>query len=291
MDFMQLIYFQAVAQTNNITKAAEKLYISQPALSQMILKLEEELSVPLFFRRPKGVQLTDAGKLFLEYTNRTLSDKKEILQKLKDTKTEVSGEILLQANAISYIIAELFCDFKRIYPNTKIRFVTNSDLRQNIYQSDPFSSVDLFITAQLPAAEYSSSSLLFKEEFLAALPLDHNLAEKDSLSLLELRDEPFLLFQGGELQKLTENYCVQAGFSPNILMECHNTNILFNLVSLGMGVSLFPKSWEMFNNRKIKLIPLKEQCVREVYLCWSNSRYLNKAADLFREYLIEKMDI
>ena len=286
MDFLQLFYFKTVAETNHITKAAKQLHISQPALSQMTKKLEKELSVSLFQRQTKGVVLTDEGELFLEYAAKALKEKEEIFQKLSDTKELVSGEILIQANAVSYLIAGLFCDFQKQHPHTRIKFVTDADFRQNIYHRDPFSSIHLFVTTNPPGN--CRKQILLKERLVAALPLEHPLSTKKALSLSELREDSFLIFQGGELQELTETCCRQAGFSPNILMECHNTNILFNLVASGMGVSLFPESWKTFYNHDIHLVPLREPFGRTVFLCWDGARYLNKAADLFRKFLEEQ---
>lgn len=286
MDFLQLEYFVELSRINNVTRTAEKLHISQPALSQLIKKLESELSVPLFYREPGGLVLTEEGQLFLNYAIKTLTDRKEIYQKINDSKNEVSGDITVQTNAISYLIAQAYCNFKIQYPLTSIHFKSYPDLQQNTYIMDPFTRINLFITTCPPINHSKSSWLLRKEQLFVALPSNHQLADRILLSLTELAQEPFLIYQGGELQQLTELCCRKSGFTPNILFECHNTNILLNLVASGLGISIFPESWKNFASDNVLMIPLKEKYERSIYLCWSDFHYLNKASSYFKDYLI-----
>lgn len=121
---------------------------------------------------------------------------------------------------------------------------------------------------------------------MAALPSNHRLATRTQISLQELRSEPFLLYEDGEVQKDVERCCRSAGFAPRVQCCCHDIATMFNLVSSGNGVSLFPESWRQLCNEKNVLIPLEEDCARTIYLCWGNKHKPDSASAAFRDYLL-----
>ena len=287
MNFLQLEYFVEVAAFGNVTKAAEKLHISQSALSQTIRKLEEEFSVSLFCRLPKQMVLTDAGKLFLEYARKTLAEREAIVHQLQDHDGMLRGKIVIQSNPIPYLIADCFLKFRKQHPLTEIQFVSLPALLVNDYSRDPFLSVSLLVTTEPPDVSDAESRFLFREQLMAALPRTHRLADRKTISLAELRKEPFLLYEEGEVQKVVERCCMAAGFVPHVQCCCHDIATMFNLVSSGEGVSLFPESWKQLCNEKTVLVPLDEVCARTVYLCWGKHNEPNRAAAAFRDYLLD----
>ena len=287
MNFLQLEYFAEVAALGNVTRAAEKLHISQSALSQTIRKLEDEFSVSFFHRTPKKLVLTDAGLLFLDYVRQTLSERERITQQLKEQDGQLRGTIVIQSNPIPYLIADLFLRFRRQNPLTDIQFVSHPELLVNDYRQDPFLSVSLLVTTEPPPETCAESRFFMKEKLMAALPRTHRLAGRSKICLPELRGESFLLYQEGELQRVVERCCRSAGFVPHVQCFCHDVATMFNLVSSGSGVSLFPESWKQLCNENTVLIPLEEDCARTVYLCWGVTHKPTAAAAAFRDFLLE----
>ena len=288
MDFLQMEYFCRVAEQGNITRAAEQLHISQPSLSQTISKLEGELQSQLLIRGHRGTQLTGQGRRFLEYARATIRARQEIIQEIQDYDGIPRGEIVVLSNALSYVIAKLFCDYKQRYPHVTIRFVTQCEDK---HDRGWLEAVDLFVSMSLETPQQSDSCVVYTEPLMAALPVMHPLAENDTLLLEDLADEEFILFQDGELRNLTDHSCQQAGFQPKVILNCTNTNMLFGMISIGMGVSIFPRSWKRLHNENdIVLLPITApNCMRTVRLLWQKEKYMSKAVLSFREYIIENI--
>lgn len=286
MNFLQLEYFLEVAAFGNVTRAAEHLHVSQSALSQMIRKLEEEFSVELFRRLPKKLELTQAGELFLEYAERTLAERDAITHRLRNPDGQLRGTIVIQSNPVPYLIADLFLKFRERHPLTEIQFVSRPELLLNDYSRDPFLSVSLLVTTEPPDGRYAESRFFCRERLMAALPRTHRLAQRACIGLPELREEPFLLYQDGEVKKAVEHSCIAAGFLPRVQHCCQDIGTMFNLVSSGSGVSLFPESWKQLCNEKTVFVPLEEDCARTIYLCWGKQNKPDAVSAAFRDYLL-----
>lgn len=286
MTILQLEYFVEVARLGNMTKAAENLHISQSALSQTIKKLEDEFSSSFFQRFPKCMVLSDAGILFLSYAQKILQQTKDINCQLRNLDSQLHGTITIQSNPIPYLIAEQFLKFRRNHPKTNVQFVSIPSLLINDYSRDPFLSVSLLITSEPPAEEKAERHILLQEKLMASLPRSHRLAHRTHIRLAELRDEPFLLYEKGELQKAVEHCCVTAGFTPRVHCVCHDIATMFNLVAAGEGVSLFPETWKQLCNDNSVLIPLEDNYSRTIYLCWKKNSNLDPTAKAFRDFLI-----
>ena len=290
MTFLQLKYFIEVAAQANVTKAAEALCVSQSALSQTIKKLEDEFSSVFFIREPKKMILTDAGKLFLDYAKETLKKGEQITRQLQELDGQLHGTILIQSNPIPYLIAEQFLKFRRSHPMTDVQFVSVPALLINDYSKDPFQWVSLLITSEPPPEELADRHFLLKEKLMASLPRSHRLANRTQIRLSELREEPFLIYEKGEVQKAVARCCLNAGFTPKIHCVCHDIATMFNLVASGEGVSLFPETWKQLCSENTVLIPLEDDCSRDIYVCWAKSSKTDDASAAFRDYLIEQVN-
>ena len=288
MNFLQLEYFLEVAGRLSVTKAAESLHVSQSALSQTLRKLESEFGVSFFHRRSTGLELTEAGETFMRYARRTLRERDELRHRLRQRPDEIRGEIVIQSNPIPYLIADHFLHFRRRYPATEIRFVSVPELLINDYSRDPFLSVSLLVTTEPPVRSDTETRFLLRERFMAALPRSHPLAGRASISLRELRDEPFLIYEKGEVQRAVEHCCTDAGFTPQVACVCHDLGTMFSLVAGGGGVSLFPESWKKLCSENAIFVPLEEDCGRTIYLCWGKNAPPDAAAAAFRNYLIDE---
>lgn len=220
MDFDQLFYFQMVAKHKSFTKSSEELNLSQPALSRSILRLEEEMGVPLFERKSRGVVLNQYGKVFLKYTNQVLSEMKEAKQKIHDMVDLYHGVISLafiQTLGSSFVL-DLISDFQKEFPN--IQFHLSQNISSKILKEIDAANIDIGFCSPLDPHEHLCSIPVLTEELFLIVPATHRLAGKERVNLSEVADDPFIFFKPQTaLHDLIENLCHKAGCNPRKVLK------------------------------------------------------------------------
>lgn len=244
LELRQLRYFIEVAELQHVTEAAENLNVAQSAVSYQLTKLEEELGVKLLERVGRNIKVTQIGKVFLQ-------DVKIALKMLEEAKEKVDEYLDPQAGSIKigypsslarYWLPNVISAFKQDSPNV------NFHLRQGSYaylmDAVKDGEIDLAFLGPVPMKDPDlEGKILFMENIVALLPNQHPLANRNSLSLSELRTDPFVLFpKGYVLRKIAVEACHAAGFEPKITSEGEDMDALKGLVSAGIGVSLLPES-------------------------------------------------
>lgn len=241
MEIHQLRYFCAVAREGGFTRAAQSQNVSQPSLSQQLQKLEEELGAPLFDRLPRGARLTRFGRAFLPRAE-------QILRELEEAKTEVEelagrekGELVIGVipTVAPYFLPGLLSGFAREHHSVSVRVV--EDITPALLEKLEHGDLDVVVAA-LPAPKGNFRVVeLFCEPVLAALPASHRLANRQSLRLEELSEEPFLLLKEGHCFRQTViSACAKARLDPQVVFESGQFATLLGLVAAGMGVSAVP---------------------------------------------------
>jgi DNA-binding transcriptional LysR family regulator len=249
MELRHLRYFQAVAEEGHITRAAERLGIQQPPLSQQIRLLEAELGVLLFRRKPRGVELTDAGQALLEDTRAILASVDGARARARRTARGEEGTVVVgftSSAPFHPFVPAVIRTFRETYPNVSLM----------LEESGTGALVDGLRREQIDAAFVRSPvadrqglavHALFEEPMLVALPAGHRLAgdEATPIALSEIAAEPLILYRrrsGPGLYDAIIGACRAAGFSPNIAQEAPRIVSTLNLVAAGIGVSLVPES-------------------------------------------------
>jgi LysR family hydrogen peroxide-inducible transcriptional activator len=235
----QLRYFAKVAELGNVTRAAEACHVSQPSLSQQIVKLERELGQPLFERLGRGVRLTEAGRRFKLYADQILSLTEDACTHVADSPD--SGRIVLAAipTIAPYFLPVVLTRFAKACPKAHIEIV--EDTTGNILRLLAQGDVDLAILALPIQAEHVHTKTLFTEELLAVLPSNHPLAKKPKVGLKDLVTEPFVVLNEAHcLTRNTMSFCERHAASPLITAKGHQLLTVLELVRLGQGVSLIP---------------------------------------------------
>ncbi len=281
MDLLQLKYFKTVARLENVTKAANELYIAQPALSKNISQLEKELGINLFDRNGKYIKLNEYGKLFLAKVDIALNALEDGKREITDLQGKEFGEIQLIFLAASTIIPDLLSDFCKLHPN--IRFQLFQHFPSEVGNSD----FDLCISASHFEKQSENSMVLLNEEVYFAVPLNHPLSNRKSVSLKEVENENFIsLKEGKPLRKITDDYCKKAGFKPKIIFESDDPATVRQLIKAGQGVAFIPQiSWGSSVGSSIVFLHIEEPvCNRTIYIEWNEKRYLSKASILFRNF-------
>lgn len=282
MELLQLYYFQIVAKEGNVTKAANRLHVSQPALSRMIRRLEEELEVDLFDRNGKTISLNSNGERFLQKVNVALDALSSGQKELKALKEGSYPDLRINAQAGVDSLIDLISTFNCRYP--QINIFVSKETNMSHYPSNSF---DLAIKMQVAEEEPPAASVtLYDEELLLAVPAGHPLSSKLYVNLKEAKDEKFVLFnKESSYRQAVEGYCRQAGFTPNVTTEGHDWRMICEFVRSNMGVSIVPKhSWKSVLTG-VTVIPIKEpRCARKIILTWFSDEKLTISSRLFVEF-------
>jgi DNA-binding transcriptional LysR family regulator len=291
MDLLQLKYFQAVAKHEHMSRAAEELHIAQPTLSKSILRLESYFGVPLFDRRGRGISLNNCGITLLRRVNNIFDQLEQAEQELRDLSRERTSSISIALN-IPSLIPPLLKEFLPKHPSVKLAFSVNStaEMRQHLKNN----TVNLCISSPPVIGDGLTCIPLFTEEVCLHVPAGHKFANRGSIRLIEAKDEPFIMFQKGiGLRELSDQFCLQAGFSPRIVFEV-NTIISFGefekLINNGIGVALFPIShfWEPASSSSLAFLHIEEPvCARQIGLSYSEKFYRSKATRSFIDYTVD----
>lgn len=286
MDFDQLRYFLKVAERQNITRAAEELRISQPALSRSIQKLEDELGQPVFERRTRAVALTEAGTLLQARAQQVLSI-------LEDTRAEItddgqSGRVRVGAipTIAPYFLPEVLRQFSGEFPRSAL--IVQENTTDHLLKALTQGELDLAILALPVAARYLEVEELFEEELLLVLPRDHPLVGKEKIRPGDVEPYPFVLLD--EAHCLTDtivSFCRQRSFQPVAVERTSQLAMVQELVSLSHGVSMIPAMARQVDqsDRRVYRSFSGKPPVRTVAVVWNPYRFQSRLIRAFRERL------
>ena len=242
MELHQLRYFCAVAETGSFSRAAEQSHISQPSLSQQILKLEDELGARLFDRLGRSVRITELGKTFLPRARAVLRELEAAKGDVFEGKEFIGGPITIGVipTVAPYFLPPRLTAFSRKFPEVQLTIV--EEITPVLLERLRASTMDVAILA-LPIRGHEFETFpLLTERLYAALPRKHKLSSRRSLSLKDLRAEPFLLLRDGHCFRDTAvAACDRARLHPQIVFESGQFSSLLSMVSAGMGVSIVPE--------------------------------------------------
>lgn len=288
MDMTQLQNFQILAKTQHMTQAAVVLNLAQSALSRSLKSLEAELGVKLFDRIGKYIFLNENGHIFLKHVDCILSEYEDALLELNDRRGKEKQTVVLSMYAGSKLLPEIIRAFKEKHPNITLQIIQQGSANESLKRSD----ITVFSTAR--CEEDASTVILMEEGICLAMPSVHPFAGRKAVRLAEVAREPFMcLHKGQGLRMITDEFCRQAGFEPNIILESDSPNTMRDLISVGVGFAFVPKiSWKgMDDDPCVSLVEIEApRCSRFVVMKWRGDRYLSSAANQLRVFLIEFFD-
>ncbi|KXE12962.1 LysR family transcriptional regulator [Pseudomonas aeruginosa] len=249
MELRHLRYFIAVAEELHFGRAAERLGISQPPLSQQIQALEEEIGARLFERTNRRVELTDAGRLFLDESRQVLAQVDKAVLLARRAHLGELGELKIgftSSAPFTSTIPSSIHAFRKAYPDVHLDLQEMSSRQVLKALLEESLQVGVIRPLALPDAVHWVE--LFREPLVAVLRADHPLAagSEDSLAIAALAEEPFVFFPrsyGTGLYDQVIALTRQAGFSPRIAQEASEAMTIIGLVSAGLGVSILPASF------------------------------------------------
>ncbi|PYZ91709.1 LysR family transcriptional regulator [Salipaludibacillus keqinensis] len=289
MELRQIKYFMEVATREHMTEAAHSLHVAQSAVSRQVVNLEKELGVDLFIREGRRLKLTPIGKIFLERISHAMNvidnatrEVSEYLEPEKGT-LRIAFPISLAAHTLPTAISS----FRMQYPEVKFQLKQGlyNDLIDGVVKGD----FNLALIGPVPMNENRvKRKILFTENVVALLPIHHPLADRSSLRLWELKDDPFVLLpKGFVFRDIVINACKELGFSPHVAFEGDDIDALKGLVAAGLGVTLMPEVTlvDSLFRSTVKVPVVEPNVTRTVGVITPKERVLLPTEQLFYEFI------
>jgi DNA-binding transcriptional LysR family regulator len=294
MELRHLRYFVAVAHEGHITRAAEKLRMQQPPLSQQIRALEREIDATLFVRHPRGVTLTDAGRAFLTDAEAILGEVEYAKLRARRTARGEVGRIAVgftTSAPFHPLVARAMREFRTKRPD--VSFVLEESSSGDMVSGLRDGRLDVaFIRSGLVDPEGVTVHALLHEDTAVAFPARHPLSRKPALALKELAEETFILYRrpdGRGLYDVIIAACSEAGFSPHVGQEAPRIVSTLNLVAAGLGITIVPASLSRLPLEGVVYRPLKGKPALKVPLNLACRRDERSAATLAFIELVRRL--
>ncbi|HEY4026270.1 MAG TPA: LysR substrate-binding domain-containing protein [Candidatus Dormibacteraeota bacterium] len=286
----QLRYFVTVVREGTFTKAAERLYITQPSLSEQIRKLETELGSPLFQRLGRKLALTDAGDALLPHAQKILFEVEQARARVQEVRGVRRGRLSIGVlpSAAARLLPQFLAEFQRRHPGVEVvlrEANVSGDFEQMVHDG----ALDLAIIRLPKRRTDLDAKFLVREPVVLIVPDRHRLSDRRTVALAELADEPFVAMKPGHgLRELLERLCQQAGFQPRVVFETAQLGSLVGLVLAGVGVTIVPL---MAAGREGRHIRIRDRSAhRELGVVWRQGQPLAPAAGIFLDMLHRSAD-
>lgn len=283
LEIRQLEYFRMVSEVNSFTRAAERLYVSQPAVTNAIRSLEEELGIQLFDRSQKQVVLTAEGQIFYRHVERILHGITTTLTEIDALRNLSDGTLRLGITAMGGVrpIISLLKIFRESYPNIRMVFhEADTEHLQRALLEDRLDGAFLFHDAEAPALSYLS---LQKQEIVFCCERHHLLRRKNSIALEQLREEHLLLPEEGSFIRSVLNQAfTDAGISAKAVFSCSQVTLLQRMTAAGIGVTFLPECL-VDRTDDLACVALDPPLFVSPAYAWHTSRHPSYAAQAFLE--------
>jgi LysR family transcriptional activator of glutamate synthase operon len=293
MDLRQLRYLVAVADELHFTRAAAREHVAQPALSQQIQRLEQEVGLPLVERTTRRVVLTEAGATLVAGARRILAELEATVAELNEQAGVRTGHLAIGVTGTlgPVDVSLLVATFHARYPGVDLTMRERpSNELSGMLRRDEIDFAFLSVTERIgrPGLELHR---LVEEELLVVLPADHRLAGRAKLRLVELADETFVSFlEGTRLRELLVTAARDVGFEPHIAFESDQVRRIRDMVAHGLGVTILPRSdVSSADDARLAMARLTDPALRrDVTLAWRAGRRLAPAAQAFLEMALAR---
>ena len=296
MDVKHLKYILMIAREKNISRAAEKLYMSQSSLSYVVTTLEKELGTPLFLRHKTGIELTEAGEKYVEAAEKVVQIREALYQEIAGIKERASISVAATSQWGTQLFAKAIPRFQKRYPQTNFKF-THAEL---VYVEDEFQSgnVDFaFVSTGIFNKRSANMHLLRREEMYLAIPQKHHFRPKkgsNSVPLSELSkhflNDSFLVSRPGSANRIVaENVFRWADFHPRIT-EVNGLPITCDMIASGQGITFLPESGIHLRSGDIRLYHLDPMPYRYNVLLTKPKANFTEMDQLFFDFALHLLD-
>ena len=281
MELTQIKYFLEVAQSEHVTRSAEKLHIAQPALSQSIHRLEEELNVPLFIPKGRGIMLSRYGHYLYKKLDPIMKEMESLPEEMRSMAKLEDSTIHLNVLAASTLVADAVIEYQRIDDSVHVQFKQND-------QTDLY---DICVTTSLfyqqPEVQ-NDRMYVCTEKIYLAVPNIPRFRGRKSISLRDVSDEDFISLLGSrQLRQICDKYCNSAGIKPNIVFESDSPAAVRNMIAANMGIGFWPDfSWGTLESDKVLLLEIDDPvCSRDILITYKKNKLENARTEAFYHFL------
>jgi DNA-binding transcriptional LysR family regulator len=277
IDLKQLRYFLAVAEEKSFSRAAERLHISQPPLSQQIMKLEAELGVKLFARTTRTFELTVAGKALMQEAAELLGKMRMTIDTVRQIDRGEVGRLRvgIVGSAMWGPIPSMLEEFQSKYPR----------VTWTIHELGPTVQYDALRAKQIDVGFWREpkldedelkrdnlkQELCFRENVCVAVNEHHPLAKQESIELKDIADEPMLTLalDKSSFPRYLIQCCVKAGFQPTVFQEANEPQTLLAMVGAGLGVTLMPETTSRIGWPGVVFLPIRNPPSANLYITYT----------------------
>jgi LysR family hydrogen peroxide-inducible transcriptional activator len=289
MEMHQLRYVVAVARAGNFSRAADQCHVSQPSLSQQILKLEQELGERLFDRMKREAKLTPHGQAFLPRAVKILEEVDVAKREACDAQKLLRGRVVMGVlpTIAPYLLPAVLVPFTGKFPGVEI--VVQEDTTSQLLKLAHACEIDFAVASRPIQDQQIEIKDLFAEELCVALPPGHPLTRKRAVSVADLEQEPFIVMKEGHcLGDQVLNFCERRDLKPAITFRSAQLETVQALVCSGVGISLIP---EMATRSGRTPAPEYRSVVgpkpeRKIVAVWPKQRPLSRAANEFLKQVV-----
>ena len=290
MDFDQLETFLEVARHSSFSRAADKRFRTQPAISSQIRALEEEVGAKLFDRSGGKVALTAAGKVFQQYAEQTLEARKSLLVTVAEMERVPRGEIVVGANegTCLHILPEVFAEFKKLYPGVAVQ-ITRLE-RAKIMESIMENLVDFGVVSTPVDDKRLTVVNVHRDELVMISPPHHSLSGRKDVTIAEIVRFPLLLPKLGRTRDALEELFHDRELKPKISMELDSSELLKRFVAADVGIGFIASSNVMEDVKAgvLAAVRIADAAVRrDLALVFRKDKALSRAALAFIEIAVK----
>lgn len=279
MDIKKIYYFVEVVKERSFSRAARNLFISQPMLSKAIRQLEDEIGSQLLDRNSKSFHVTDVGKLFYDQSVKVLTAYMELEHLLDDKESLIQGEVTISVPSVILTIffPPFFSILEKEYPNIRLNLYEAGSYA--VYDNVFSGKVDMGVVMMPVPMQDIDAYPIFSDQCVLITGPGHPLAQKPCVDISELSNENFIVFNDRYvLNDMIRQACNSRGFSPYISYQSSLDSFIFNMVSLGQGITIMPKPLAEASSHNIRYTNISPQIPWDLALIVKKNRYLSHAA-------------
>ncbi|MCI9215868.1 LysR family transcriptional regulator [Lachnospiraceae bacterium 42-17] len=281
MELMQIRYFLEAARTKHMTNSAKNLHITQPALTQAIRRLENDLGVPLFAAKGRNIVLTEYGKYMQRKLEPLMTQIDNIPEQLKMMVALEGETIHMNVLAASSLVMEAIIEYKKEHGDINFQLQQNSE--SELY--------DIAITTKLfYQGDGKENSFACAEGIYLAVPRNKKYQDCSSICLSDVAEEGFISLLGSrEFRYICDRFCQHAGFTPKVIFESDNPSAVRNMIAANMGIGFWPEfTWGSAQNEHVRLLKIEEPvCQRDIIINYNRNKTDNHNVVEFYEFLKE----
>ena len=282
MELLQLRYFLAVAESEHMTNTAKQLHIAQPALTQSIHRLEQELGVSLFERAGRGIHLSPAGAYVRDRVKPAMETLENVVRDVQLFQQGEQGVVRVGVHAASGVAIDGIAAYSELNPHVSFEITQDERERHR----------DVIVTTITPrgssTVENAVEKTPFSERIGIAVPAGSTLG--DTASLADFASERFIALAGSRrFREVCDTFCARRAFTPHIAFESDNPLVVKKMIGLGLGVGFWPDhSWGDLDPKSCRLVHLQEpEFTRDVIVAKTSRCTPDSEAQRFYEFLLD----